>query len=332
MDLPKVSFLIPTLNAGHILENCLQSIRRQDYPPEKIEIIVADGGSSDNTRDLAAKYGAKVLDNPRRGYDSGKCVALADATGEFVAFVDADNELARTTFLSASISALQKNPQTLGLESYYLSSPKMTSLCVYLSQLLHISDPVAWMMSVKPILVATDGEIERWTFRAGSLAWPMGSNGFIFSRDDLQHLGRDDNFEDCTVVVNLGRAGRREWLRIKNQGVHHYVVSGLWDFIRKRRRQTFHFLNLRGPETVSWTQFNPAVPAWLACLYCITVVGPLYHTIKGLLETRNLAWLWHPIACLASVLGIGWGVLTFWFAPKSSDSEAKLQPVQKLGK
>ena len=154
--LPKVSFLIPTLNAEGILENCLQSIRRQDYPQDQIEIVVADGGSADATRQVAKKYGAIVLDNPRRGYDSGKCVALSGATGEFVAFVDADNELAHADFLSLAIGGLQKYPEALGFESYYLASEKMSSFCVYLSQLLHISDPIAWMMSVKPVRAGVD--------------------------------------------------------------------------------------------------------------------------------------------------------------------------------
>src|SRR2546425_4539960 len=139
-DSPKVSFLIPPLNAAGILANCLQSIRRQEYPPEKIEIIVADGGSADATRELAAQHGALVLDNPRRGYDSGKSVALAAATGEFVVFVDADNELSHPDFLTLSIAALRRYPQALGLESHYLASPKMTSFCIYLSQLLHRSE------------------------------------------------------------------------------------------------------------------------------------------------------------------------------------------------
>src|SRR5882757_5196163 len=125
IERPKVSFLIPTLNAAGILENCLQSIRRQDYPQTQIEIICADGGSRDATRELAAKHGARMQDNPRRGYDSGKCVALAEATGEFVAFVDADNELTHPDFLSQAVTALQRHPEALGLESYYLGSPKM---------------------------------------------------------------------------------------------------------------------------------------------------------------------------------------------------------------
>lgn len=329
-DLPKVSFLIPTLNAAGILDNCLQSIRRQDYPQEKIEIMVADGGSSDATRQIAAQHGATVLDNPRRGYDTGKCVALAGATGEYVVFVDADNELTHDDFLTQTIRAFQKYPQALGLESYYLPSSKMSSFCVYLSQLLHISDPIAWMMSIKPVRVGVDGAVERWTFPQGSLAWPMGANGFIFRRSDLAHLGKDDKFEDCTVVVEMAQQGRHEWLRVANRGVHHYVVSGLKDFIRKRRRQTFHFLSLRGQDSVSWTQMNPTVPGWLACLYCGTLVGPLYHTMAGLIKTGNPAWLWHPVASLASVLGVGWGVLTYWMTGTNQEVEATLQPRQRL--
>jgi hypothetical protein len=206
----------------------------------------------------------------------------------------------------------------------------MSSFCVYLSELLHISDPVAWMMSVKPVKVATDGVIERWTFPKDSLAWPMGANGFIFKRADLRHINSEDKFEDCAVVVELSQKGTREWLRLQGRGVHHYVVSGLRDFIRKRRRQTFHFLSLRGQGGRSWTQMNPAVPGWLACLYCATLVGPLYHTIKGLLTTGHPAWLWHPVACMASVLGIAWGVLTWLTTGRNQEVEARLQPRQKL--
>lgn len=40
---PKISILIPTLNAASVLEKCFRSIANQDYPKEKIEVIVADG-------------------------------------------------------------------------------------------------------------------------------------------------------------------------------------------------------------------------------------------------------------------------------------------------
>ena len=86
------------------------------------------------------------------------------------------------------MKALAANPQALGVESYYLPSPKMSSFCAYLTHLLHISDPIAWLMSANPKLVARDGEVERWTLPGDSLSYPLGANGFVFRRADLESV------------------------------------------------------------------------------------------------------------------------------------------------
>ena len=39
---PKISIIIPTLNAGALLDNCLASIAAQDYPRDRVEVILAD--------------------------------------------------------------------------------------------------------------------------------------------------------------------------------------------------------------------------------------------------------------------------------------------------
>ena len=60
-NLSTVSFLIPTLNAASVLEPCLKAIVDQNYPKDKIEIVVADGGSTDKTLIIAKKYGLKFI-------------------------------------------------------------------------------------------------------------------------------------------------------------------------------------------------------------------------------------------------------------------------------
>ena len=159
---PKISFIVPTLNAAATLPVCLRSIRNQDYPQEKFEIIVADGGSQDNTREIAQSSAAQVVNNPERVAESGKRVALQSASGEYIIFVDADNEFASRDFVRLAVAALAENPQALGVESYYPSAPGMNSFCAYLTATLHISDPVAWMMCVNPVLLARKNEVERW--------------------------------------------------------------------------------------------------------------------------------------------------------------------------
>src|SRR5437870_5794357 len=85
---------------------------------------------------------------------------------------------------------------TLNVEAYYPPSPRMSSFCVYVTHLLHISDPICWLMSRNPILVAREGEIERWTLPGDSLSYPLGANGFVFRRSDLDSVKADEHFQD----------------------------------------------------------------------------------------------------------------------------------------
>ena len=56
-----ISFIIPTYNASIHIETCLQSIRKQKYPQEKVEILILDGDSSDNTLSIVKKYGYEMF-------------------------------------------------------------------------------------------------------------------------------------------------------------------------------------------------------------------------------------------------------------------------------
>src|SRR6516162_1565693 len=135
---PRVSFIMPTLNAEALLDNVLASITRQTYPRDRYEIILADAHSTDRTREIAKKYGALVLDDDGKNMEEGKRLALRHATGDYIVFVDADNEITHPDFIELAVKALAANPQALGVESYYLPSPKMSSFCAYVSHLLHI--------------------------------------------------------------------------------------------------------------------------------------------------------------------------------------------------
>lgn len=83
---PSVSFIIPTLNASWILERCLKAIRDQNYPRNKVEIIVADGGSTDSTIKIAKKYDARVIHNTEVLHEPGKALASEKAKGEIFFF------------------------------------------------------------------------------------------------------------------------------------------------------------------------------------------------------------------------------------------------------
>lgn len=329
-QLPFVSYIMPTLNAGAILDNCLASIARQTYPRDRYEIILADAHSTDSTRDIAKKYGAIVLDDNGKNMEEGKRLALENAKGEFIVFVDADNEITHTDYIELAVTALARNPQALGVESYYLPSPKMSSFCAYLSHLLHISDPICWLMSANPELIERVGEIERWKLPDNTFSYPLGANGFVFRRADLESVKADEHFQDTHAALHLMRAGKREWLRVKGRGVHHYYVQTLWGFVQKRRRATVHFLRVQEEAKTNWMKERPPVPLWLAATYCVTVFGPLYHMLRGIFRDGDFRWRHHFLACPASVIGNAWGVLTYKQRGKSKKLIAELQVKQTL--
>jgi glycosyltransferase involved in cell wall biosynthesis len=310
-ELPRLSLVMPTLNAGAILENCLASIARQTYPRDKMEILLADAHSTDNTREIAAQFGAVVLIDDGKNMEEGKRLALRHATGQYIVFVDADNEFTHPDYLELAVRGLAAHPQALGVESYYLPSAKMSSFCAYLTALLHISDPIAWLMCANPRLVDRQGDIERWTLPEHSFAYPLGANGFVFRRADLLSVQASEQFQDTHVALFLMKRGQREWLRIRGRGVHHYYIQTVWRFVQKRRRATVHFLRVQEEMPVNWMKEEPRFPLWLAALYCVTFFGPFWHTLRGLLRDRDPRWLWHLLASPACVLGNAWGVWTY---------------------
>src|SRR3989304_3146303 len=89
-----VSIIVPTYNSMRVLHQCLESIRHQEYPQEKLEVIIADGGSNDNTLEIAKNFKAdKILSNPLRTGEAGKAVGLNAAKNDIVVFIDSDNSL-----------------------------------------------------------------------------------------------------------------------------------------------------------------------------------------------------------------------------------------------
>lgn len=90
MTEPMVSIIIPVRNEAGLLKNCLESIANLDYPKDRIEVIIADGMSTDDTVNTAKQLGARVVLNEKKIVSPGRNVAFKLAKGEIIAFTDAD--------------------------------------------------------------------------------------------------------------------------------------------------------------------------------------------------------------------------------------------------
>lgn len=106
--LSSVSVILPVLDEAAQLGRCLRSVARQSYPAV-IEIVVADGGSSDESRSLAASFpGVRVVDNPRRIRPAGLNAAIEAAKGDVIVRVDSRTALA-PDYVERCVVALEKS-------------------------------------------------------------------------------------------------------------------------------------------------------------------------------------------------------------------------------
>ncbi len=88
-DLPRVSVIIPVRDDPRLTQ-CLAMIRRQTYPADLIEIIVADNGSAVPFRGVLADEGVRVVTEPAGGSYAARNAAVLASHGTVLAFTDAD--------------------------------------------------------------------------------------------------------------------------------------------------------------------------------------------------------------------------------------------------
>jgi glycosyltransferase involved in cell wall biosynthesis len=84
-----ISVVIPALNDAVMLAECLKTLRAQTRLPD--EIIVVDNGSTDDTAEVAARAGARVVPEPRHGISAATAAGFAAARGTVIARLDADS-------------------------------------------------------------------------------------------------------------------------------------------------------------------------------------------------------------------------------------------------
>jgi len=104
-----ISVIIPTHNRAHTLSRAVESVMKQSLPPT--EIIVVDDGSTDGTAALIQEKfpGCRYLHQQNQGVSSARNSGIAAATGDWLAFLDSDDEWMPSK-LAAQRSALESSP------------------------------------------------------------------------------------------------------------------------------------------------------------------------------------------------------------------------------
>lgn len=173
--MPKISAVIPTMNEENTIGSVIDGLKTLD----DIEILVVDTNSRDRTREIAISKGAKVIDQPQRGYGLAYKTGLGQAGGDIVVCMDGDGTYP-TDIVSTLIDLLRKD------DVDFISCDRMslrngenyTTLHFVGNSVLNITIRLFFKHSMK------DSQSGMWIFRS-EIYRKMGhlSEGMSFSQE-----------------------------------------------------------------------------------------------------------------------------------------------------
>ena len=190
--MPSVSIVIPAYNCAAYLRSCLEHLKRSTVQP--MECIVVDDGSTDDSADIARKYGAHVISGgPRSGPAHARNVGAKAAKGDILFFIDSDVCVYPNT-VAKMAAHFDGNAGLDAVIGSYDDSPKVRDFLSQYRNLMHC-------------YVHQNGHEEACTFWSGC--------GAIRRSVFLDHSGFDDKtyrrpaIEDIELGYRLKRAGRK---------------------------------------------------------------------------------------------------------------------------
>jgi len=328
-----------TLNAEAVIGECLRRLASQDYPKEKIEIIVGDGGSIDKTKDIVESFGGKVYPNPLKTGESGKAVALKYAQNDLVLILDSDNFLPDNKWLRKMAAPFIDSDIKLTEPIEYTWRPEGGYIERYCA-LIGMNDPICLFLGNYDRM---NYLTRKWTQvpheeedKGGYLKIKLtkkgiptvGANGTIFRREFLTSVNTGDYLFDIDVIAKeIAEHGQVYIAKVKVGIIHTFCEDNFSKFIKKQRRRikdyTFHKKNKS--RVFDWSKFELGGESSKGLikfiLYTALVFPLLIQSLIGYSRKRDMAWFFHLPACLVTLVVYSWGKVEGLFTQKEMSRE-----------
>lgn len=258
-----VSVVLPVLNEGEDIERLLTEVLTQQAPPGGFEVLVVDGGSTDDTRAIVARMSRRspqlrLLENPRRLSSAGRNIGAKAARGTYVLYLDGHCALPRDDYLVRVVELFEETG----------------AACLARPQPLNQFTTGTWTAAIATARHSRLGHNPASDIYGGAPAYTDPcSAGAAYARVQIERLGGyDETFDACEDVEfnhRVAAAGLRAYrhpdltVAYRPRGSLRGLLRQMIRYGRGRAR-----LMAKHPEQVPWplVMITGIGVVWLALL------------------------------------------------------------------
>lgn len=317
---PLISIVIATYNSEKTLEKTLKSLRKQNYPQSKIEILVIDGGSNDKTISIAKRYKCNIFPNLKTELIYAKHIGFLKAKGKYLLYLDSDEVLESHKSLTLKLHAFIKNRKVkASLPTGYKSPLHESPINDYVNE---FGDPFSFFVyreskgykflikdfSKRFTIIDEDKECLILDFTNAEYLplIELWAGGCMI---DLQYIKRKfpQTKRDLTIIPHLYYLliKNNNYLAItKHDNTIHYSCESVKKYLKKlgSRIKNNVFVTPMGKGGFEGREkFQPSsfhMKKYLFILYSLFFVFPLWDSFILLITRKKIVYLLHWFLCL----------------------------------
>ena len=322
-SLPFITIVMPVRNEENHIKKALTSLLNQDYPRDRFEIIVADGMSSDQTRDIVADFSKEhpnviLLDNPKQISSAGRNVGFRQGQGDAFMVVDGHCYIPTDQLLHNIVTSLEKSGAECLCRPQPLDPPGINQFqkAVALAR-------ASWFGHGGSSLIFSEAE---------GYVSPV-SHGAIYRKEVFEKVGYVDEFfdacEDVEFNFRVEEAGIKTYMS-PSLTIKYYPRETLSALFRQMKRYGIGRLRLieKHPGAFNINTLLPSafmgglilapLLSLLAPIFCLAfgILYGLYFLVSlftsiGIAYKHGFSYLRHLIPVFFTIhAGLGWGFLT----------------------
>ena len=187
---PYISVVICAHNEEKRLLESLNTVKDQDFPKEKYEIVVVDNASTDNTAEIAKAAGARVVEEKQKGIAFARQKGSEEALGEIIVFTDADTKVPKH-WLKTIADAYEKDEKLIGFGGTYKINTGTKASQFFINNGMYYLYFLARIITGGWMLIGPNMSYKKWAFeKTGGFNTKLSQGEDTDISEKLQKFGK----------------------------------------------------------------------------------------------------------------------------------------------